>query len=86
MSGRRAVRRARSGEGRMTGATAMAMLGVAELTIIGVLIVLPMLTEGTVEVWQIVLCAVLLLSASTVFVVKSFVKIGGKWQWRWATR
>ncbi len=86
MSDRRTVWRSRGGEGRMTGAMAMAMLGVAELVIIAVLIVLPMLTEGTVEVWQIVLCAVLLLSASTVFVVRSFVKVDGKWQWHWATR
>ncbi len=70
----------------MTGAMAMAMLGVAELVIIAVLIVLPMLTRGSVEVWQIVLCAVLLLTVSTVFVVRSFVKVDGKWQWRWEDR
>ena len=86
MSDRRTVRRSRGGEGRMTGVMAMAMFGVAELVIIAVLIVLPMLTEGTVEVWQIVLCAILLLTVSTVFVVRSFVKVDGKWQWRWATR
>jgi hypothetical protein len=70
----------------MTGVMAMAMLGVAELVIIAVLIVLPILTEGTVEVWQIVLCAILLLTVSTVFVVRSFVKVDGKSRWRWATR
>ncbi len=86
MSDRRTVRRSRGGGGRMTGAMAMAMLGVAELVIIAVLIVLPMLTQGSVEVWQIVLCAVLLLTVSTVFVVRSFVKVDGKWQWHWATR
>ena len=39
MSDRRTVRRSRDGGGRMTGAMAMAMLGVAELVIIAVLIV-----------------------------------------------
>ena len=70
----------------MTGALAMVMLGVAELAIIAVLIVLPILTQGTVEVWQMVLCAILLLTVSTVFVVVSIVKVDGKWQWRWADR
>lgn len=81
-SDRRTVRRS-GGGGRMTGVMAVAMLGAAELAIIVVLVVVPILTEGSVPIWNMTLCAILLPTVSTVFMVMSFVKIDGKWQWRW---
>ena len=86
MSDRRTIRRSRDGGGRMTGVMAMALLGAAELVIIGVLIVLPMMSVGSVEVWQIVLCAILLTATSAIFVATCFVKAEGKWRWRWGDR
>jgi hypothetical protein len=83
MSGKRTVNRS-GGSSRATGLLAFAALGVAELVIIAVLIVLPMLTVGSVETWQIVLTVILLTLTSAVFVATSFVRIDGKWQWRWA--
>ena len=83
MSDRRTVQRSRGGAGRMTSVMAVAMLGAVELAIIVVLVVVPILTEGSVPVWNMVLCAILLPTVSTVFMVMSFVKIDGKWQWRW---
>jgi hypothetical protein len=70
----------------MTGVMAMVMLGVAELVIIAVLIVLPILTQGSVPIWNMVLCAILLPTVSVVFFMMSIVKVDRKWQWRWATR
>jgi hypothetical protein len=45
-----------------------------------------MLSKGAIQTWQIVLCAILLTAASAAFVVLSFIKTDGKWQWRWANR
>ncbi len=86
MSNRRTVRRSRGGGGRMTGVMAIAMLGAVELVIIVVLVVLPILTQGSVPIWNMVLCAILLPTVSVVFFMMSIVKVDGKWQWRWAAR
>ncbi len=86
MSDRRTVWRSRGGGARMTSVMAVAMLGAVELVIIVVLVVVPILTQGSVPVWNLVLCAILLPTVSTVFVVMSFVKVDGKWQWRWTDR
>ncbi len=83
MSDRRTVQRSRGGGGRMTSVMAVAMLGAVELAIIVVLVVVPILTQGSVPIWNLVACAILLPIASVVFVVMSFVKVDGKWQWRW---
>ncbi len=83
MSHGRTVRRSRSGGSRMTLVKAVAILGAAELAIIAVLIIVPFVIRGAVEIWQIALCAVLLIAASSAFVALSFVKNDGKWQWRW---
>ena len=83
MSDGRTVRRSRSGGSRMTLAKAVAILGVVELAIIAVLIIVPFAIRGAVEIWQIALCAALLIAASSAFVSLSFVKNDGKWQWRW---
>ncbi|MHA1527628.1 MAG: hypothetical protein ACTSVG_01305 [Alphaproteobacteria bacterium] len=83
MSGRRVVQRSRGGGGRMTSVMAVAMLGAVELVIIVVLVVVPILSEGSVPIWNMTLCAILLPAVSVVFMVMSFVKIDGKWQWRW---
>jgi hypothetical protein len=82
----RTVKRSGGGPSRATGLLVVAALVVAELAIIGVLIVLPMLTSGAIQTWQIVLCAILLTAASAAFVVLSFVKTDGKWLWRWANQ
>ncbi|HUS54142.1 MAG TPA: hypothetical protein VMY41_09080 [Thermohalobaculum sp.] len=86
MSNGPTVRRSRGGSSRATGILVVAALGVVELAIIAVLIVLPMLTRGSVEVWQIALCAILLTATSAVFVATCFVRTDGKWRWRWADR
>ena len=86
MNETRTVRRSRGGSSRAKGVLAVAALGVAELAIIGLLIVLPMLNVGSVEVWHIALCAILLTATSAIFVATCFVKADGKWRWRWADR
>ncbi len=68
---------------RMTLVKAVALLAAAELAIIVVLVVVPILTEGSVPIWNMTLCAILLPAVSVVFMVASFVKVDGKWQWRW---
>jgi hypothetical protein len=86
MSGKRTVKRSGGDNPRMKGVLAFAVLGVAELAIVGVLIVLPILTVGSIETWQIVLTVILLTLTSAVFVATSLVKADGKWQWRWAAQ
>ena len=83
MSGNRTVKRSGGDNPRMKGLLAVAALGVAELAIIAVLIVLPMLTVGSIETWQVVLTVILLTVTSAVFVATCFFKADGKWQWRW---
>ena len=86
MSDDRTVRRSRGSSSRAKGVLAVAALGLAELVIIAVLIVVPMVTKGTVEVWQIALCAILLTTTSAIFVATCFIKTDGKWRWRWGDR
>jgi hypothetical protein len=83
MSGNRTVKRSGGDDPRMKGVLAVAALGVAELAIIGVLVVLPMLTVGAIETWQIALTVILLTVTSGIFVATCFVRADGKWQWRW---
>ena len=78
------IRRGRSGP--MGQVVAFMILGLAELAIIGVLIVLPILDGAELEMWRIIACAVLLTICSLVFLAVSFVRADGKWQWRWTAR
>ena len=54
------------------------------LAIVGVLIVLPVLEGSDLEMWRMVLTAVLLTLCSVVFLAVSFVKEDGRLKWRWS--
>jgi len=74
----------RGGSGRMGLVVTLVLLSLAELAIIGVLILLPVLEGVDLEAWRIVLTAVLLTLFSVVFLAVSFVKEDGKLKWRWS--
>jgi len=86
MRGNRTARRSGADTSRLKGLLAVAALGVSELAIIGGLVVLPMLSVGAIETWQVVLTAILLTVTSAVFVATCFARAAGKWQWRWAAQ
>ena len=74
----------RGGPGPLGGVLAVAVLGLVELAIIGVLIVLPIMGGEELALWRIVLAAGLLTVSSVAFMAVSFVRDRGKWRWRWA--
>jgi hypothetical protein len=78
------IRRNRGLSGPMGGIMAVAMLGIVEVAIIGILIAVPVLNGADLEMWRILLCAVLLTLTSCVFLAFSLVKKDGKLRWRWA--
>ena len=81
MTGEPTVRR--GGSGALGLVMAVAVLGLVELAIVGVLIVLPLLDGAELETWRIGACMVLLMLASGVFVAVSLVRVDGKLRWRW---
>ncbi|HSF96185.1 MAG TPA: hypothetical protein VLA52_14265 [Thermohalobaculum sp.] len=84
MARRPTVERNRGFSGPMAGVIALAVMGIAEIAIIGVLIMLPVLEGNDLELWRIIACAVLLTLCSVVFLAVSFVNRDGRWRWRWA--
>ena len=79
MSDRRTVRRSRGGAGRLTSVMAGAMLGAVELAIIAVLVVVPILTQGSVPVWNMVLCAILLPTVLTISMLPKSTTVSRPW-------